>query len=135
MNASIICENCGKIYTNSEICPKCGTHNLNKEEKEKLKEENEQKYQNKKDKRDKINEQYGFTNDELFRMYNDESKQADKVYKAFVTDGISRLEKVNGRFLASQLIKLDVLTQQNNQIIQQNTEIIDLLKKIAETIK
>lgn len=68
-------------------------------------------------------------------MYHNEAREADKVYKAFVTDGISRLEKINGRFLASQLIKLDVLTQQNNHIIQQNNEIIELLKVIAENTK
>lgn len=128
MNPSRICENCGKIYR-GEICPKCGEHyeyqRLNKEERE-------QKYQEKKEKRNKINEEYGFTNDEIFMMYHEEAKQADKVYKSFVTDGVSRIEKVNGRFLAAQLIKLDVLNQQNNRIIQQNDEIILLLKKIAE---
>ena len=102
-----------------------------KEEERKVRYEKEQKYQNKKDKRDKIHEDYGFTNDEIFKMYHNEAREADKVYKAFVTDGISRLEKVNGRFLASQLIKLDVLSQQNNRIIQQNNEIIELLKEIA----
>jgi len=50
--------------------------------------------------------------------YIREAKLADKVYKAYVTDGISRLEKVNGRFLASQSIKTDILIEQNNRIIE-----------------
>lgn len=62
--------------------------------------------------------------------YSHESKLADKVYKAYVTNGISRLDKVNGRFLASQTIKLDVLIEQNQQLIEQNNVIIDLLTKI-----
>ena len=53
-----------------------------------------------------------------------EAKLADSVYKTYVTDGISRLEKVNGRFMASQNMKLDLLIEQNNRIIQ-------LLEKIA----
>ena len=54
-----------------------------------------------------------------------ESQLADKVYKAYVTDGVSRLEKVNGRFMASQNMKLDIL-------IEQNTKIIELLEEIAK---
>jgi len=50
--------------------------------------------------------------------YAREAKLADKVYKAYVTDGISRLDKVNGRFLASLSIKTDVLIEQNNRIIE-----------------
>ena len=64
--------------------------------------------------------------------YSHESKLADKVYKAYVTNGISRLDKVNGRFLASQTIKLDFLIEQNQQLIKQNDVIIDLLTKIYE---
>ena len=134
MSSSIICDNCGKIFK-GEKCPKCGTYPKTIEEINMEKEEKEQKYQNKMDERSKINEDYGFTDDEIFRIYQVESKQADKVYKAFVTGGVSRLEKVNGRFLASQLRKLDVLSQQNNRIIQQNNEIIELLKEIAENTK
>ena len=65
-------------------------------------------------------------------QYKQEAKLADKVYKSFVTDGISRLEKVNGRFLASQTIKLDILIEQNQKLIEQNGEIISLLKDISE---
>ncbi len=50
--------------------------------------------------------------------YVKEAKLADTVYKAYITDGVSRLEKVNGRFLASLSIKADVLIEQNNRIIQ-----------------
>ncbi|AEG18819.1 zinc ribbon domain-containing protein [Methanobacterium paludis] len=50
--------------------------------------------------------------------YVTEAKLADEVYKAYVTDGISRLDKVNGRFLASQSVKTDILIEQNNQIIK-----------------
>ena len=57
--------------------------------------------------------------------YKHDSNLADKLYKAYVTNGVSRIEKVNGRFLASQTLKLDILIQQNNEIIK-------LLKKIAE---
>lgn len=53
-----------------------------------------------------------------------DAKLADKVYKAYITDGLSRIDKVNGRFLASQTIKMDVLIEQNNEIIR-------VLKKIA----
>lgn len=49
--------------------------------------------------------------------YITEAKLADEVYKAYVTDGLSRIEKVNGRFLASQSIKTDILIEQNNRII------------------
>ena len=65
-------------------------------------------------------------------QYKHEAKLADKVYKSFVTDGISRLDKVNGRFLASQTIKLDILIEQNQKLIEQNGEIISLLKDISE---
>ncbi|MBR3139330.1 MAG: zinc ribbon domain-containing protein [Methanobrevibacter sp.] len=64
--------------------------------------------------------------------YSHEANLADKVYKSYVTNGISRLDKVNGRFLASQTVKLDVLIEQNNQLIQQNNKIIKLLEKISE---
>jgi len=50
--------------------------------------------------------------------YETEAKLADQVYKAYVTDGLSRLEKVNGRFLASLSIKNDILIEQNNRIIE-----------------
>lgn len=64
--------------------------------------------------------------------YKQEAELADKVYKSYVTHGISRLDKVNGRFLASQTIKLDVLIEQNKELIQQNYKIIELLEKISE---
>ena len=54
-----------------------------------------------------------------------EAKLADNIYKSYVTDGISRLDKINGRFMAAQNMKLDIL-------IEQNTKIIQLLEKIAK---
>lgn len=54
-----------------------------------------------------------------------EAKLADSVYKSYITDGVSRIEKVNGRFMASQNMKLDIL-------IEQNTRIIQLLEEIAK---
>ncbi|WP_323735869.1 zinc ribbon domain-containing protein [Methanosphaera sp. ISO3-F5] len=56
--------------------------------------------------------------------YSIESKLADKVYDAYVTDGISRIDKVNGRFMAAQNMKLDMIIEQNNKII-------NLLEQIA----
>ena len=65
-------------------------------------------------------------------QYKQEAELADKVYKSYVTKGISRLDKINGRFLASQTIKLDILIEQNKQLIEQNNTIIGLLEKISE---
>lgn len=53
---------------------------------------------------------------------------ADTTYKSYITDGASRLDKVNGRLLAANSLKLD-------KIIEQNDEIIELLKKISENQK
>ena len=64
--------------------------------------------------------------------YSHEARLADRVYKSYVTDGISRLDKVNGRFLASQTVKLDILIEQNKELIEQNRNIIKLLEKIIE---
>ena len=65
-------------------------------------------------------------------QYQQEAELADKVYKSYITMGISRLDKINGRFLASQTIKLDILIEQNKQLIEQNNTIINLLEKISE---
>ncbi|WP_296874678.1 zinc ribbon domain-containing protein [uncultured Methanobrevibacter sp.] len=65
-------------------------------------------------------------------QYTQEAELADRVYKSYVTMGISRLDKINGRFLASQTIKLDILIEQNKQLIEQNNTIIKLLEKISE---
>ena len=54
-----------------------------------------------------------------------ESHIADKVYKSYITDGISRLDKINGRFMASQNMKLETIIEQNNRIIE-------LLEEIAK---
>lgn len=68
-------------------------------------------------------------------QYSHEAELADKVYKSYVTHGVSRLDKVNGRFLASQTIKLDVIIEQNSQLIKQNGKIIELLEKIISNTK
>lgn len=65
-------------------------------------------------------------------QYKQEAQLADRVYKSYITNGLSRLDKVNGRFLASQTIKLDILIEQNKQLIDQNNTIIGLLEKISE---
>jgi len=54
-----------------------------------------------------------------------EAKLADNIYKSYVTDGISRIDKVNGRFMATQNMKLDIL-------IEQNAKIIKLLEEITK---
>ena len=64
--------------------------------------------------------------------YSHEARLADRVYKSYVTNGVSRLDKVNGRFLATQTVKLDIIIEQNQQMIQQNRTIINLLRKISE---
>ncbi|WP_292745980.1 hypothetical protein [Methanobrevibacter sp.] len=62
--------------------------------------------------------------------YQHEAKLADSVYKVYVTNGISRLDKINGRFLATQTVKLDIIIEQNQQLIKQNRTIIELLEKL-----
>ena len=62
---------------------------------------------------------------EKTKDYSIEVKYADQLYKAYVSDGISRIDKVNGRFLAAQNLKLDT-------IIEQNEIIIELLEKLVE---
>ncbi len=47
------------------------------------------------------------------------------LYKAYITHGVSKSDKINSKFLASQTMKLD-------DIIEQNTKIIELLQKITE---
>ena len=60
--------------------------------------------------------------------YRLEAKLADKVYKSYITDGVSRIDKVNGRFMASQNIKLDMLIEQNNIVIALLEDIRDSLR-------
>lgn len=49
--------------------------------------------------------------------YKIEAKLSDIVYKSYITDGVSRLDKINGRFMVAQNIKLDRLIEQNTKII------------------
>ena len=124
MSESKICPKCKKIYKGYS-CPNCGTaYPVDAEHKKKV--------QTKMDNRSTIEREYGFSYKDVAKIYREDAKKADMVYKSYITNGVSRIEKVNGRFLASQLVKLDILSQQNNQIIKQNNEIIELLKEIAK---
>ena len=75
-----------------------------------------------------------FKNDDLAEKYKEDAKKADKVYKAYVTSGLSRIEKINGRFLAYHLVKLDILNQQNKHLIEQNDRIIEQNDNIIELL-
>ena len=120
------CPECGKIYNDnvSKFCTDCGV--------KLIKETNEVTPTM----IPTIDPEKGSLDTQLVNQkiseYSHEAKLADRVYKSYVTNGISRLDKVNGRFLASQTIKLDVLIEQNKQLIQQNDKIIELLEKISE---
>ena len=120
------CPECGKIYNDnvSKFCTDCGV--------KLIKETNEVTPTM----IPTIDPEKGSLDTQLVNQkiseYSHEAKLADRVYKSYVTNGISRLDKVNGRFLASQTVKLDVLIEQNKQLIQQNDKIIELLEKISE---
>ena len=120
------CPECGKIYNDnvSKFCTDCGV--------KLIKETNEVTPTM----IPTIDPEKGSLDTQLVNQkiseYSHEANLADKVYKSYVTNGISRLDKVNGRFLASQTIKLDVLIEQNKELIQQNDKIIKLLEKISE---
>lgn len=122
----MICPKCGKTYRESlNFCEECGSR-LVKNEIDTIEPA----------KTPIVENEVGSLDVRLVNrkssQYKQEAKLADKVYKSYVTDGISRLDKVNGRFLASQTIKLDILIEQNKQLINQNSEIINLLKIISE---
>lgn len=128
------------IDKGTELKQRNDAHNKRIKEKnaEKRRKKEEKKLAEKMDNRTATEREYGFFYDDISEIYKEDAKKADKVYKAYITGGISRLDKVNGRFLASQLIKLEVLNQQNkriisqnNEIIEQNNEIIELLREIA----
>ena len=120
------CPECGKIYNDnvSKFCTDCGV--------KLIKETNEVTPTM----IPTIDPEKGSLDTQLVNQkiseYSHEAKLADRVYKSYVTNGISRLDKVNGRFLASQTVKLDILIEQNKQLIQQNDKIIQLLEKISE---
>ncbi|WP_296853718.1 zinc ribbon domain-containing protein [uncultured Methanobrevibacter sp.] len=120
------CPECGKIYNDnvSKFCTDCGV--------KLIKETNEVTPTM----IPTIDPEKGSLDTQLVNQkiseYSHEAKLADRVYKSYVTNGISRLDKINGRFLASQTVKLDVLIEQNKQLIQQNDKIIELLEKISE---
>ncbi|WP_296801161.1 zinc ribbon domain-containing protein [uncultured Methanobrevibacter sp.] len=120
------CPECGKIYNDnvSKFCTDCGV--------KLIKETNEVTPTM----IPTIDPEKGSLDTQLVNQkiseYSHEAKLADRVYKSYVTNGISRLDKINGRFLASQTVKLDVLIEQNKQLIQQNDKIIELLEKIID---
>lgn len=121
------CPKCNKIYDNeNRFCIDCGSELVDEKE---LIEVNPARIPT-------VESEIGSLDVQLVNkkisQYSQEAELADKVYKSYVTMGISRLDKVNGRFLASQTIKLDILIEQNKQLIEQNNTIINLLKKISE---
>lgn len=122
----MICPKCGKKFKNSKFCRSCGTQ---------LVEENNVIITNPAV-IPTVDPNVGSLDVQLVNRkvseYTNEALLADKVYKSYVTHGVSRLDKVNGRFLASQTIKLDVLIEQNKQLIDQNNMIIKLLQMIYE---
>lgn len=123
----MICPKCGITYNeNNKFCIECGSE---------LVEENKMKIVNP-SVIPTVDSEIGSLDVQLVNkktsQYKQEAELADKVYKSYVTHGISRLDKVNGRFLAAQTIKLDVLIEQNKQLIEQNNTIIKLLEKLTE---
>lgn len=121
------CPKCNKIYDNeNRFCIDCGSELVDEKE---LIEVNPARIPT-------VESEIGSLDVQLVNkkisQYSQEAELADKVYKSYVTMGISRLDKINGRFLASQTIKLDILIEQNKQLIEQNNTIINLLEKISE---
>lgn len=121
----MLCPKCGKQYNNDEkFCIECGV------------ELTEDKLTVNPSVIPTVESELGTLDVQLVNkktsQYSQEANLADRVYKSYVTNGISRLDKVNGRFLASQTIKLDILIEQNKQLIEQNNTIIKLLEKISE---
>ena len=138
-------ENCGYDLNldHNENCPECNKsartiskkvydNILNKKKTKSL--EIVKKKENKKKTEKKIIESIGpgkVSNINISLKQNQfrrEAKQADILYKSYITGGVSRLDKINGRFLAMQTLKLDVLIEQNNNIIE-------LLQIIAHKIE
>lgn len=56
--------------------------------------------------------------------YRIDLKIAEEIYKIYDENGVARFDNVNGRLLASQTRKIDILIEQNNRII-------NLLERIA----
>ena len=126
MVINMICPKCGKIYENSnKFCIDCGSALVSS----KPSTVNPSVIPT-------VESEVGSLDVQLVNkkitQYQHEANLADRVYKSYITNGISRLDKINGRFLATQTIKLDVLIEQNKQLIEQNNTIIKLLEKISE---
>ncbi len=123
----MICPKCNKTYGDeNKFCIDCGSELVNENE---IVEVNPSVIPH-------VESEIGSLDVQLVNkktsQYSQEAKLADQVYKSYVTNGLSRLDKINGRFLASQTIKLDILIEQNKQLIEQNNTIIRLLEKINE---
>ena len=123
----MICPKCNKTYGDeNKFCIDCGSELVNENE---IVEVNSSVIPH-------VESEIGSLDVQLVNkktsQYSQEAKLADQVYKSYVTNGLSRLDKINGRFLASQTIKLDILIEQNKQLIEQNNTIIRLLEKINE---
>ena len=123
----MICPKCNKTYGDeNKFCIDCGSELVNENE---IVEVNPSVIPH-------VESEIGSLDIQLVNkktsQYSQEAKLADQVYKSYVTNGLSRLDKINGRFLASQTIKLDILIEQNKQLIEQNNTIIRLLEKINE---
>lgn len=104
----MICPHCEIHYRNEDVnfCSECGTKLI----KCRSLDETEQ-FPHK----ETHNHDYGFGKDVML---------ADEIYNQYRVNGINRVDKINGRLLASQTVKLDT-------IIQQNSKIIELLEIIA----
>ena len=121
----MICPKCNKRYDESDkFCIDCGTKLVKNRDIQSVKPQ--------------VESEIGSLDVQLVNkktsQYKQEAELADKVYKSYITNGLSRLDKINGRFLASQTIKLDIIAEQNRQMIAQNGKIIELLEKIGDKL-
>jgi len=121
----MICPKCNKRYDESDkFCIDCGTKLIKNRDIQSVKPQ--------------VESEIGSLDVQLVNkktsQYKQEAELADKVYKSYITNGLSRLDKINGRFLASQTIKLDIIAEQNRQMIAQNGKIIELLEKIGDKL-
>lgn len=105
------CPKCGEKYedNNNNYCINCGSRLININSLNKPK-SNISKHKKR---------AYYKTGD-----YARDLRIAEELYKIYDKNGVARLDNVNGRFLASQTRKMDILIEQNNRIIS-------LLEKIA----
>ncbi len=98
----MICPKCEINYGNEDInfCSECGTRLI------KCRSLDETVHYHDKETHNPDN---GFGKDVIL---------ADEIYNQYRVNGINRVDKINGRLLASQTAKLDTLIQQNSKIIK-----------------